>query len=405
MSEEKNEVGGIDSSAGHVPYADYKRPEFVYDNLLGDGRTQVETEATVHISSADRNVSRYPDPFQYRVTFNPVSTDETGYVGRSFSNVTQVKLEAAALPRRHRLDKTPAGSIDPALLYLLANGPLPQPNEVIQFSTGASFVCNASHVQYDKAPVVMTLPPSLEEAVVRADSHAIPAMAEYEGFTVVSSEVTKELITVHVADVSENNYLVEAVPGGSESRLATYAMVLKTLHVNYCSSVSPTTVYEAVRHVATDVYEHFAYSPTNNGLDDERTLGLVIEELPHANAYTSNASTVAPFATLYPDLTQGIYTYYVTHGTGKRFRTSALGNVNTFTMRFVDGNGRAISSATGYYDWQANNRRTCACTAPGSTDYGCSCTYVRHPLYAKFQHSLLFKIAFIELDTDKNVFD
>lgn len=56
-------------------------------------------EYRLYIDSLDRDINVYPDPFSFKVTFNPTSTTPNPVIGRNFRNVKFIKLENIILPK------------------------------------------------------------------------------------------------------------------------------------------------------------------------------------------------------------------------------------------------------------------------------------------------------------------
>lgn len=117
------------------------------------------------------------------------------------------------------------------------------------------------------------------------------------------------------------------------------------------------------------------------------------------------------FSILFPDFVNGDYFYTDTHYVDKIFRFSSLGNLKSLTITLQDSKGKQLQTVVdqSFIDSHVSASNTCVCQrdANGAVvrDYRCSCNYIRHPFYRKFQNTLMFKIGVVENDIDKGIFN
>lgn len=106
----------------HKPMIDQQtfvnRGGVYHNNLNTNLMAENITEYTIDIDSADRDITVYPNPFKYNVTFAPVTNgsvvrrEENGriveevfngppapYIARQFKNIKYIRLETIALPK------------------------------------------------------------------------------------------------------------------------------------------------------------------------------------------------------------------------------------------------------------------------------------------------------------------
>ena len=89
----------------YTNWKDFKKPELYYDNLNKDGKTEVITQNILSFDSIDRDSNKYPNPFNYKINFNPSSTNTDAYILKSYKNVRYLSLEYVILPRKSYLLK------------------------------------------------------------------------------------------------------------------------------------------------------------------------------------------------------------------------------------------------------------------------------------------------------------
>ncbi len=116
-------------STPNIPYNEYTRPTGMFDNFSGEGRTDIIREYVCHINSIDRDVKRYPNPFNFLVQFAPTPENRDASISRTFSNIRYLKIETAVLPRKYYLTKKQITNNN--LIVDLLNGPLPLDNQII----------------------------------------------------------------------------------------------------------------------------------------------------------------------------------------------------------------------------------------------------------------------------------
>ena len=112
---------------------------------------------------------------------------------------------------------------------------------------------------------------------------------------------------------------------------------------------------------------------------------------------------------MFPDGTNGDILYTSSGFIDKMYRFALLGQLNQMTISIANSNGTVLkNSQENYIDTNINPTKTCTCTTDTNgyfvRNYGCVCTYFRHPYYQKFQNTLVFRIGVIEPNIDKNIF-
>ena len=323
-----------DNSLG-IPFItqnNYCKPEFLHENIKNKS-IDILTEFSIVIDSADRDIVKYPNPFQYRVIFNPVSQTTDAYVYRTFKNVKYIKLETAVLPRRYYFTRTDITSSlshsDKALLKSSTNN--------------ASIILTGNDLSGN--------------------------------FTIIQNYV----------DPSTNNVITTFAP----------------------NTAYPTIVTDNYELINDTLYD---YKLNPASLETEKYTLLNIDEFSDINDVATNQIINRSFSIMFPDYVNGDNFYTDTHFVDKIFKFSDLGNITSFTISMTNYLGNLFKNCinNSWIDSNINTPATCICTTDNNgfvvRNYGCACTYMRHPLYMKFQNTLMFKIGVVEVDIDKTIY-
>lgn len=87
-------------SQNYPNWNDLKKPELYYDNLKDDGKKEIITQNLLSFDSTDRDINIYPNPFNYKIKFNPSTTSSDAYILKNYKNIRYLSLEYIILPRR-----------------------------------------------------------------------------------------------------------------------------------------------------------------------------------------------------------------------------------------------------------------------------------------------------------------
>lgn len=168
-------------------------------------------------------------------------------------------------------------------------------------------------------------------------------------------------------------------------------------------------VYELQYNINSSLFTLYEFELINLSLEDEKFILLNIDEIKDVNDLATNTEISNAFTILFPDYVNGDFFYTNTQGVDKIYRFSQLGNIKSLTINITDNEGKDFNTQSYkiFTDKHILNNRKCICKVNNDgeiiRDYGCSCSYMRHPYYKKFQNTLLFKVGVIENDIDKSV--
>lgn len=186
------------------------------------------------------------------------------------------------------------------------------------------------------------------------------------------------------------------------------------LYTNYCAptpdlATMVTETFEAVYDPSTQTYTLQRFNLGNEMLDKDKYLMLHIDEIRDVNELATNFDMATSFAVLYPSIVNGDFYYLESFFVEKIFKFSQLGNLNQFTISFSNSVGNKLTINTRTLDKHVRTPKTCVCARNelGNVvrDYACSCVYIRHPLYIKFQNTLMFKVSHVEAEIHKKIFN
>lgn len=136
---DKENFQGI--SQPFIPYPIYDKPTGLLDNFANDGRMDLIKEYICHINSIDRDVKRYPNPFNFLVQFAPLAGNPDAAISRTFENIRYIKIETGVLPRKYYIKKTQLDSSanEPAIVSLFS-GSAPNDNMAVVGTTNWTII-------------------------------------------------------------------------------------------------------------------------------------------------------------------------------------------------------------------------------------------------------------------------
>jgi len=92
-------------SPGIIACNDFDAPNVLQNNLAPVLMNKEVREYPIYIDSVDRDLTLYPDPFNYKVTLNANTSSIAPYIDKRFEMVKYIELKKAVLPRLFNLTK------------------------------------------------------------------------------------------------------------------------------------------------------------------------------------------------------------------------------------------------------------------------------------------------------------
>jgi hypothetical protein len=319
-----------------VPYLnnnEFNKPKLIYNNISDKISVDILVEYVIMIESIDRDIEKFPNPFKYKIYFNPVAQTNDAYIYRTFENVKYIKLETAILPRKYS--------------YLR--------KDITSNTSNVSTLINTNWKRNDN--------------------------------------LTFNTVNYTIID----DYIIDNI------RYIKYGI---TRPLPELIDIVYELQYDISKNILITLYE---FKLINLSLENEKFLLLNIDEIKDVNDMATNTELSNAFSILFPDYVNGEFFYTTSEGVDKIYRFSQLGNIKSLTVNILDNEGKDFNTQSYkmFTDTHISKNKKCICK-PNSDgeiirDYGCSCSYMRHPYYKKFQNTLLFKVGVIENDIDKSI--
>ena len=117
----------------HIPYPELGNPTSYFNNFNETGRADIVREYICHVNSIDRDIKRYPSPFNFLVKCAPLAGDTDAAISRTFMNVRYIKIEAAVLPRKYYITKKVVPNNNNIVGLFTGGDNLPDSNTVLTF--------------------------------------------------------------------------------------------------------------------------------------------------------------------------------------------------------------------------------------------------------------------------------
>ena len=326
---------------------EFNKPNLIYNNISDKISVDILVEYVIMIESIDRDIEKFHNPFKYKIYFNPVAQTKDAYIYRTFENVKYIKLETAILPRKYSYFR----------------------KDITSLTKDYSTLINTNWKINDN----FTL--------------------DTINYTIIEDYIIDKIRYIKYGITKPQPELIDKV----------YELQYK---LQYDNSANIILQYDISKNIFITLYE---YQLIDLSLENEKFLLLNIDEIKDTNDMATNIEISNSFAILFPDYVNGDFFYTTTEGVDKIYRFSQLGNIKSLTVNITDCEGKDFNTQSYkmFTDSHISKNKKCICKVNSNgeiiRDYGCSCSYIRHPYYKKFQNTLLFKIGVIENDIDKSI--
>lgn len=182
----------------------------------------------------------------------------------------------------------------------------------------------------------------------------------------------------------------------TSTRSTTSPYLLTEWTIEFILDLDTSVLYSYTYTNTTITYVKYQYDTTKD-LSTGRFILMDITELKDANEYATNSDVAKSFAVLYPSDIYDNFYHIRTYGIQRNFKSDALKNLSRLTISFKDSFGSSLSVSNLNFD--ITTGRPCECTS--STNYRCSCNYIRHPYYHNLQHSFVLKLSVDDINIDR----
>jgi len=327
---------------------EFNKPNLIYNNISDKISVDILVEYVIMIESIDRDIEKFHNPFKYKIYFNPVAQTKDAYIYRTFENVKYIKLETAILPRKYSYFRKDITSLTKDYSTLINTN----------WKINDNFTLDISN-----------------------------------NYTIIEDYIENNIRYIKYGITKPQPEIIDKV----------YELQYK---LQYDSSGNIILEYDISKNIFITLHE---FQLIDLSLENEKFLLLNIDEIKDTNDMATNIEISNSFAILFPDYVNGDFFYTTTEGVDKIYRFSQLGNIKSLTVNITDNEGKDFNTQSYkmFTDSHISKNKKCICKVNSNgeiiRDYGCSCSYIRHPYYKKFQNTLLFKIGVIENDIDKSI--
>ena len=322
----------------------YKNSKLIDNNINHIPKEDITKEITLVVDSIDRDMDTYPNSFNFRVRFNPSSSDKQPYINKKLENIKSVNLQAIILPNYYKLEKISVDqtttTLDDDIITILNNSLTPTTDTEFNSTTTPVITGNIIIISYNG-----------------------------------SNPLTIDFFDTNDALKHEKVYsaVVDTTAGFGN---------LTTAHI-------------------TD-FSYYTYKISNPiKICNDRYIKLEIDELKDIDDYSTDVYRGHSFGTLYQDGVQcNSNICYMTSISDIEFPNSNLKNISSLTINLYSSVGEALNS-TGNKNTNITNKTKVNEYINGNIKYVSASRYIRHPLYLYSQCHFIFKITYIEPNLNK----
>ena len=391
----------------------------LYPNISDNLAAENITEYIIIIDSSDRNTALYPNPFILKTFFNQSDDAIRLNIPRVFENVKFMRIENVILPRQYLLQKYTIANVSSDTVI---------PSDDISIVTAVlNEIITQTSANQDVASPLTTVNSQTVE-VINLKTYTYTMNVTYGTKNAVYTVIypsdttynTQYYNSTYVSGTAMNNYdmdsfvsglnynMVSNVAGTKSTITGDYELlftltaitpiqIIVKFMVNNAVTTRRTYEFNTRKNTSTGVLDFYYFSTKT--LDSDRYLMLNIEEINDNNVNSTNASLRDAFCLLSPDNYGELHYYASTNYQDKIYKMSNLGNINRLTLTLKDSYGKQLEMPN--LDYHINTDKTCTCDG---TNYGCPCTYIRHPYYKWLQVQYMIKLGVVETEIDKKIF-
>ena len=349
-----------------IPYNEYTKPTAYFNNFHDNGRSDIIREYVTHINSIDRDIIRYPSPFNFLVRCAPLANDTNAAISRTFENIRYIKIETAILPLKYYLNQTNISTnteLDspdylPSVIKNLFSTTLPIPN----------------------TQIIDNIDTNIIWVIIYAKDYV---NIQYTNTNIYSDEYAKY----------KGNIII------------SYTQLIP----DYATRM--TICYECIYNPTMNTYTTYKYKLSNISLANDKYTIMYLNDINDVSNFSTDKILSNAFNVLYPDLIECNSLYIDCNYVEKIYKYSNLGNLERMLINLTNSMGKQLTTNLIAQDDKLSNfdSTICTCTVDSNgsiiRDYKCICSYIRHPRYIYHQVNFMFKFGIIETDMDIRAFN
>jgi hypothetical protein len=418
-----NEVKYPKNVAEYGLYLDRKEFKLempLYPNISDNVVSENISEHIIIIDSSDRNTSMYPSPFILKTFFNQSDDTTRLNIPREFENVKFMKIDSVILPRQYLLIKYTVSN--------LSTDPVIPPEDKVTVSSVLTEIISQSSAGNDVAsPLTTANSQTIEVINLKTYTYTLNIVngTKTGVYSVIypnnTTYNTQYYSLTYISGSTMNGYDLDAYLENANYNMVTSIGGKKTVTVasTYDLTFTLTTItpisiivkfmvdntittrrtyeFNTKLNTGSGLLDFYYFS--SKSLDSDRYIMLNIEEINDNNVNSTNSALRDAFCLLSPDSYGELHYYASTNYQDKIYKMSNLGNINRLTLTLKDSYGNQLLMPN--LDFNIGTGKTCSCDG---TDYGCPCTYIRHPYYKWLQVQYMIKLGVVETEIDKKIF-
>ena len=359
----------------------YKNKPLIDNNLNEEIRSEYIDERDIIIDTIDRDLTAYPNIFNFRLKLGSTETTLGPSVHRSINYVKYIKLLRAIFPDNYYIAKNEFNSNNYSQTDLKS--------VIIEYLTTVwSTIYNSTSGEYFDDTYSTTIA-SGSSAYGVDTSYKIYIIHHYYDGT----------------DFSVDFYLDSLYAGSTDTNSPDYQTVYSAVYNNPTSSIDSS--------VSNWLFYYYAqYADTK--IEQGRYFQLHIDQLPKNNDLATNSSVSKSFALLFPgkEDTRG-FNYLDGYETDKIFKFSNLGSFSNFSIQITDATGELLETNTNiwnsYLDNYSNSKKILNENTNTNSNFKYSFRsankYIRHPLSWRQQATFIFNIGEVNIELNKKVYN
>lgn len=408
---------------------EYKNSNFIDNNIDNIPKEDIIKEITLVVDSMDRDMDIYPNSFDFKVRFNPSSSDKQPYINKKLENIISIELEAIILPNYYKLEKinVPVGDtrIENTLLSVLNKTLTPfydstythtstfdgSSNTVVNltndritinshgFTTGDSVIYKNGN-----ETSITGLSDSTTYYIIRFDDNTIELASTLDN---ANGGTQIDLIalgtgTAHTIESTSNKItIIWRKQSGTTLNIDFFDDNDDLKHEKVYSAVIVDTTISPLTITSPMVY--YTYKTDNPiKISDDRFVFMEIDELKGIDDYSTDVYRGHSFGTLYHYDTRcnNNVCYMKTIYSEIQFPNSNLKNLSSLSIKMYSSVGEALQSKNNK-NTDITNKTKVNEYNNGKIKYVSASRYIRHPLYLYDQCHFIFKIKYIEPSINK----
>ena len=344
----------------------YNYRPLIDNNIDENKRLEYIDERDIIIDTGDRNVSVYPNIFDFRLKLGSTETTVQPSVHRTINNVKYIKLQRAVFPDNYFISKSELNSSNTTHNTL---------ETVITAFIAANFadMQNNTNILYDEQYI--------------NSNYKIYIIYHYHN-------LDTDILTI-------DYFLDSSYDGTTDTNNPNYNIVY-SVEIDSASSGSSNLT-------------HYFYSNyIDTKIEQGRYFQLHIDQLPKNNDLATNDSVTKSFCLLFPGKgdTRG-FTYMDGFDTDKVFKYSNLGSFSTFSIKITDASGDVLKTNSDIWNMKLDNvskkikieNNNSSTNSYFKYSFRSANKYLRHPLAWRQQATFIFNIGEVNIELNKKPFN